>query len=257
MKLFVTERREKILELLNEKRRLTVKELSKQIGVSQATLRTDLNELESENLLVRTHGGAMLNEDLEDTSFYFRAKQNKGEKERIANTAIDLLQDKQTILLDASSTVMELATLIKSSNLRITVLTSSIQTAAVLKDNPSITVVIIGGVVTSGSTSVEGKLGLDILNHFNIDLLFTSGSGFTSDKGLTDFNLYEVELKTEMVKQAKKVIALVDHTKIGQNSSSVFAKSSEIDTLITDSPVSKDISTQLNKEKIQLLIPDN
>lgn len=255
MKMFVSERRSKIMDLLHDKQRLTVKELATNVGVSEATLRTDLNQMELEGLLTRTHGGAVLNDYTDnETSFSAREKRNKQEKSIIAEEALKFIEEKQCILLDASSTALELAHYIKAQPLRLTVVTSGVQTALELKENPAVTVILIGGVLTPGSTSIEGTLGLSILDQVNIDIMFTSASGFSLEKGLTDFNLYEVQLKKEMVKRSKKVIALIDHTKIGENSSSVFANTKEIDTFITDKPINEDLQKAITNSNTEVII---
>lgn len=255
MKMFATERRKAIMNLLHNKKRLTVKELAKEIDVSEATLRADLNKMELDGLLIRTHGGAILKEEDENnTSFSVRAQKNREEKNKIAQEAIRYVEEKQCILLDASSTALELARLLKNSTLRLTVVTTGVLTALELKDNTNLTVILVGGVLTNKSTSIEGTLGLDILNHVNIDLMFTSGNGFSFENGLTDFNFYEVELKKQLVKQARKLIALVDSSKIEVNSSSAFAKINQIDILITDESLSKQLTEKFSQSNIQLII---
>lgn len=255
LKMFVSERRGKIMDLLHAKKRVTVNELAANVDVSQATLRSDLNQMESEGLLTRTHGGAVLNDYINnETSFFAREKRNKKEKSSIAEKALEFIEEKQCILLDASSTALELAHLLKEQHLRLTVVTSGVQTALELKDSPFITVILVGGVVTEESTSIEGTLGLGVLDQVNIDIMFTSASGFSIEKGLTDFNIYEVQLKKEMVKRSKKVIALIDHTKIGENSSSVFASSEEISALITDQPISNDVLQGIVDTKMNILV---
>lgn len=255
MKMFVNERRNKIMKLLQKKQRLTVKELARQIGVSDATLRTDLNQMEKEGLLIRTHGGAMLKDEIDcETSFSARKQKNKQEKVKIAKEALNYIEEEQCILLDASSTALEIAYQLKKQPMNLTIVTSGLNTALELTEIPSINVILIGGIVTNGSTSIEGTLGVNILEHVNIDIMFTSANGFSFETGLTDFNLYEVALKKEMVKRARKVIALVDSSKIGKNSSAFFATSEEIDMLITDAPVSGEMSNLFNLSDIDLVI---
>jgi len=257
MKMFVSERRNKILELLKEKNRLTVKELALNIDVSEATLRSDLNILESEDLLTRTHGGAILNDQISyGTSFSVREKRNQKEKMLIAEEAIKFVEEKQCILLDASSTALELAHQLKHTNIRLTVVTSGVRAALELNENPNITVILIGGMMTKRSSSIEGKMGLSILDQVNIDMMFTSASGFTPETGLTDFNLYEVELKQELVKRSKMVIALVDKSKINTNSSAVFAKTEQINTIITDAKLEVEFSNSLSNFDVQVIEVD-
>lgn len=257
MKMFATERRNKIINLLYNKKRITVKELAGQIGVSEATLRTDLTKMENDGLLQRTHGGAVLNDnDDNETSFSVRKRKNRKEKMQIAIQAYKEMNAKQCIMLDASSTALELARYLKSKSIQLTVLTSGIQTALELSDHPDITVIMIGGVVTNKSTSIEGKLGIDILNHVNIDIMFTSANGFSAENGLTDFNLYEVELKKEVLQRSKKVVALIDSSKIGTSSSGVFAGTAQISTLITDKPVDETLSNNLASYGINVNFPE-
>lgn len=255
MKMFATERRQVIMNLLNEKKRVTVKELSSYVGVSEATLRTDLNRMELDGLLIRTHGGAMLKEETSDTSFSVRAQKNILEKSKIAALAFKQVEEKQCILLDASSTALELARIINEHPIRLTVVTTGILTALELKDNPDITVIVIGGVLTNRSTSIEGILGIELLNKLHIDIMFTSGNGFSIENGLTDFNMYEVELKKHIVQRANRIISIVDSSKVGNNSSSAFASIEEIDMLITDKPIEEPILERLKAHDIEVLFP--
>ncbi|HET7579960.1 MAG TPA: DeoR/GlpR family DNA-binding transcription regulator [Bacillales bacterium] len=252
-KMFVAERRNKIMEILNEQQRITVKELSSKMNVSEATLRTDLNQMEEQGLLKRTHGGAMLNDFVEsETSFSVREKKHKDEKIKIAEKAAEWITYGQCILLDASSTALELARILKKQNLRLTVVTSGIYTALELRENPEITTILLGGVIRNGSSSLEGTLGMDILNKINIDLMFTSANGFSFETGLTDFNVYEVELKKEMVRRAKQVIALIDHSKIDKSSIASFAETHQIYAFITDSPLTDDLLSRFSEHGIQV-----
>ncbi|WP_158735824.1 DeoR/GlpR family DNA-binding transcription regulator [Alteribacillus sp. YIM 98480] len=258
-KLFVTERRHKIMEMLNQEQRLTVKRLAKVLGVSEVTLRSDLKEMEKEGLLHRTHGGAMLPKDsVSDNNipFYSRERKNKNEKRLIAQEALPFIHDGQCILLDASSTALELARLLKDTTLRLTIVTSGIYTALELRENSNFTVIILGGVVRQGSSSLEGVLGSNVLDQVYVDTMFTSANGFTINTGLTDFNMHEVELKVEMVKKSSDVIALVDHTKIGKSSISSFAALEDISTLITNKPLDNDLNQSLEQQDIKIIVPE-
>lgn len=255
VKLFAHERRERILDILNHQKRITVKELSEHMKVSEATLRADLNVMEQEGLLIRTYGGAMINEKTESgNSFSERAKKNREEKIRIGEKAASLVQQGQCILLDASTTALEMARSLKQRPIRLTVVTNGLMTAMELKENPSITVILIGGLLRIGSTSVEGTLGANILESINVDTMFTSASGFTMEAGLTDFNVYEVELKKVMANSADCLVALLDHTKIGASSIASFASVNQIDMLITDSEPDAELKDGLAEQNIELIV---
>ncbi|MGX7198190.1 DeoR/GlpR family DNA-binding transcription regulator [Enterococcus olivae] len=248
--MYTSQRREKILEILQDRESISVNELTDMLDVSQATIRSDLNYLSKNNLLVRTHGGAMRSKEDEslkfDKNYDIRKQKNIEKKYEIANKALPYLQDGECIILDASSTCYELAKLINQSDLKITVLTNGLRTATLLKENFNLTVILIGGVVKGASNAIEGILGMDILKKINIDILFTSAYAVSSVEGLSDFNLYEVELKNRLVEVAPKVIALVDSTKFEKRSIATFATLDQLNLLITDNQLLPEIKEHYN-----------
>jgi DeoR/GlpR family transcriptional regulator of sugar metabolism len=253
-KLFAPERRKRIMDILNERQRVTIRDLSSEINVSEATLRTDLTKLEEDGLLQRTHGGAMLSDQIDsDHSFSTREGKNKNEKTAIAKKAVELISNGQCIMLDASSTALELARTIAEMNIRLTVVTSGIKTALELNEHPDITVILLGGIVKRGSHSLEGSLGVNILNQIHIDIMFTSANGFSLESGLTDFSVYEVELKKAMVKASEKVVALLDHTKLNKSSIASFASINQINTIIIDENTSEVDMQKIKEQNIEVI----
>ncbi|RTQ92655.1 DeoR/GlpR family DNA-binding transcription regulator [Lysinibacillus telephonicus] len=259
-KMFAEERRKQILEILFEKKRVTIQELANAIEVSDATLRNDLTTLEKMNLLKRTHGGAILEEEVEkEYHFSIRQLKNKDEKYKIAKKALELVTDNQCIMLDASSTALELARLLANMKKRLTIVTNGINTAMELNNNPDLTVILIGGIIQKSSMALEGNLGVGILEKINIDSFFVSANGFTTANGLQDFSVYEVELKKQMIKHASKVIALLDHSKMNKNSIATFASVQDIDVIITNKELERNQTQELNlyNKKLTILYPDN
>lgn len=254
-KLFAEERRKRIFELLQADQRVSVKRLSEVLDVSEATLRTDLKLMEDEGLLTRTHGGAVIADEIKpEYSFTEREKRNRDLKVNIARKAAELVHDGDCILIDASSTTLELARLLRQRQIRLTVVTNGISAAMELKENPGITVILLGGVLRMGSVAVEGQLGTDILEKINTSKLFASASGFTLEDGLTDFNVYEVELKKAMVQSVSTVIAMLDHSKFGKSSLSIFCETGDIDMLIADSNAPKETLEELERKQVQVLV---
>lgn len=257
--MFADQRRNIILEMLTEKGTVTVNDLTSLLNISAATIRSDLNQMEKQGLLIRTHGGAMMKEEETDTidkKYEIREKKFNAEKQRIGYNAFQHIQEGQCILLDASTTCFELAKLLRDSKMRLTVVTSGIATAAMLKENPYLTVIIIGGIVRNSSNSVEGLLGEELLRKINIDILFTSAYAFNVRDGFSDFSLYEVELKRVMVSVANKVIALLDHSKVNKSSIATFARPDEVDLFITDKEVSEEIQTYFTSKNIEIEIAE-
>ena len=238
------ERQNEILEYLRKNGRATTAELSDMLGVSATTIRTDLNQMDKDGLLTKTHGGALFKasgkDERELTSRAYhvheRALENNTEKEAIANLAKEYVKDHMCIFLDASSTAYTLG-LKLTGYTQLTIITNGINLALELKDVPGITVILTGGIVTSASSSIEGLLGQDLLKKIHTDIAFVSARGFSLDNGLTDFSIYEADLKRECVKCSAKTIALVDHTKFGSASISSYASLDDINMVITDAGI--------------------
>ena len=196
------ERQKKILDYLNKNRKATTKELSQLLDVSATTIRTDLNQMDKEKLITKTHSGAVYNDrsldniELTGRAYIFdeRALENRKEKEAIASKAIKLIKNHMCIYLDASSTCYTLGMKL-SGFTKLTVITNGINLALALKDVPGITVILTGGIVTSVSSSIEGLLGEDLLTKIHTDIAFVSARGFSVENGLTDFSIYEADLK--------------------------------------------------------------
>ena len=251
--MLILERHNKIITLLNKNLRMTTNELCKELNVSAATIRNDLNFLEKENLLKKYHGGAAIIEQHFTMDIHKREREHDIEKDEIASEAIKLISSDQCIILDASSTSLALAKKLHVFH-RLTVVTNGIYTMLTLKDIPNITVIFIGGIVTKNSACTEGLLGSDLLSKINADIAFVSSHGFTLNEGLTDFNIYEVELKRQMLKRAKKSVALLDYSKFEHISTACFAKSSDIDLIITDRKAEDSSINKYKKSGINVII---
>ncbi|MBM7623376.1 DeoR/GlpR family DNA-binding transcription regulator [Sporohalobacter salinus] len=232
-------RQDKILNILKEKKQVTTQELKKLLNVTGTTIRKDFKKLEKEGFLKRVHGGAVLprssNEPQEKADyldFHYRSEKNIKEKKIIGQEAAKLIKERQSIFLDASSTILYFLSFLKEKNL--TIITNGLYTALKTKEFKNCNVILLGGIVRSNSGAIEGLLGKEMLTKTNADIMFTSAHGFTLQDGLTDFNFYEAQLKEKMLSKSKKLVALLDHTKIGQVSATQFASIEEIDVLITD-----------------------
>ena len=248
------ERQKKILDYLNKNRKATTKELSQLLDVSTTTIRTDLNQMDRENLITKTHGGAVYNDrsldniELTGRAYFFdeRALENQKEKEAIANKAIKLIKNHMCIYLDASSTCYTLGMKL-SGFTKLTVITNGINLAMALKDIPGITVILTGGIVTSVSSSIEGLLGEDLLKKIHTDIAFVSARGFSVENGLTD-------LKRRCVKSSAKTIALIDNTKFNTTSISSYASLDDLNMVITDFGLSENTKDIYEKAGVNLVI---
>ncbi len=250
------ERHNKILKLLADNVHVTTNELSELLQVSAATIRSDLNKLEKARLIHKTHGGAtLLSSTIQAPQniypFNEREEKNSREKEAISNMALKHIKEGQCIILDASSTALAVARKLDRFS-RLTVVTNGVYTMFALKDMPNITVIFIGGIVTKNSGSTEGLLGCELLNHINADTSFVSAHGFTLKEGLTDFNIYEAELKKQMLLHSRNCIALLDYTKLEHTSIASFCPSKNIDLLITNEQMDSQLLSQYKNSGISI-----
>lgn len=231
--LYQTERQQEILSLLDQNRRVSVGDLSKEFDVSEVTIRADLQMMAKKNLLVRTHGGALPIPRPPELSLVLRRKQQVGEKIRIGEAATEYVSNGDAIFLDASSTSLAIA-----NNLRqhrdVTVLTHSLEVAQVLLDAPGITVVMTGGVLQRETISLMGTDGLVVFKKYNICSGFFGAHGLSFPEGLTDVSAGEAEVKREIVGMCRQVIAVIDATKWGRVGPASFCAPEDLNVILSD-----------------------
>lgn len=252
-------RNELIISILKEKKIVTTKELEKILKVSGTTIRKDLDFLEAQGSLQRIHGGAKyvqkeeFKNDLID--FHVRSKKNIEEKKAICKSASKLINNGINIFIDASSTVLYIFRYLQDRD-GVTIITNGLYTALEAKENDKFNVIVIGGMIRSKSGALESLLGDCMVERLNADYMFTSAYGFSLEKGLTDFNFYEVELKRKMKGKAKKLVALLDHTKMNKESAAQFAKTNEIDIIITDSGTDVEYIKKIQSIGIEVIVAE-
>jgi DeoR/GlpR family transcriptional regulator of sugar metabolism len=248
-------RRQSLLELLSKQPGLRVPEIAQMLEISEGTVRNDLNALEDDGHLTRVHGGAVLNNvmQLSNAAFGIRHQEHSKEKNCIGQGAAQLVNDGDSILLDASSTAYYLALNLKERN-RLRVVTNGIEVARLLSQNLSNTVILIGGVMRQDGSSVTGLLSEQIIAELHIQKAFVSCSGFSMERGLTEVHLEEAQLKRKAIESARQVFALVDSSKLGHEDLTPFARPLQITHLFTDSGITEDWKTQLQWANIPFTV---
>lgn len=249
------ERRQILLDLLRKQPGLRVPEIARATGVSEGTVRNDLNALEGGGFLTRMHGGAVLSERSPqfDLSFGRRYLEQQESKLAIARTVAGLVQDGASLLLDASSTVYYLACQLGNRN-RLRIVTNGIDVARCLAKNSTNTVVLMSGVVTPDGSSVTGSLSEQLIRDLHVQMAFVSCSGLSLERGLTDVLLEEAELKGKAIASAREVFALVDSSKMGKEDLTSFAGLNQIDHLYTDSGLSDEWASHLRSAGVDFTI---
>lgn len=250
------ERRALILRLLEQKGEVQVTELSRDLGISEVTIRKDLTILQTRHLLLRTRGGAMRKpvENLnEDTAISRKRMFNFKEKERIGAEAVKLIKDGDFIMLDSGTTTLEIArNLGRFQHLRI--LTNAMNIATELMNYKRFDVVLLGGNVRVNSLSVVGPLALSVLRNFRGYKLFLGVDSFSLDNGVSTPNMEEALLNQMMIQQADRVIAVFDSSKFNKRSFVHIADARELDCIVTDRAMPNGMGAKLRALGIELRV---
>jgi len=250
--IFAEERKTKILKMLKDKKQVRVAELCDIFKVSGATIRTYLRELQDSGLLTRTHGGAI--EKIQtgyELNTQQRKIQNLSKKKKIAQVALNLINDGDKIILDTGTTTCELAKLLDQKN-NITVLTNDLIIANILEDFSSIEIIMFGGVIRKKFHCSVGLQGLDLIKDLVFDKAFMGVNSFCLDKGATTPDIAQADTKKSMIKASNKVILLCDSSKIEKVSFVQFASSQEIDSIITDT-LEEETKKRIEEQGIEVI----
>lgn len=250
------ERRAMILRKLETQPEVVVTELSREMQVSEVTIRKDLTILQSRNLLIRTRGGAMrrpVTNQTADTKISRKRLFNFREKERIGERAARLIKEGDFIMLDSGTTTMEIAkNLDRFQNLNI--LTNALNIATELLKYERFNVIILGGNVRTNSHSTIGPLALNVLRNFTGFKLFLGVDSFSLDEGISTPNLEEALLNQLMIQQAAQVIAVFDSSKFNKHSFVHIANLNELDTIITDRGIPQGMPSALKRAGIETIV---
>lgn len=232
--MFAEERQRAIVQRVREAGAVAVDELAEAFGVSAPTIRADLARLESKGLLVRTHGGAIRAEGtLFEPSHDERTIMRHAEKQAIARAAARLVHPGETVLLDAGTTTLELALVLRDRR-SLTVVTNSLANATVLMECPGIDVIMIGGQVQRSRRATLGPLATRFLDGFRVDRAFLGFNGVDADAGYTVVDFDAAEVKRRMLHCGGQSVVLADSGKIGRVAFAAAAPIAAADLLITD-----------------------
>jgi len=231
--LFQTERQREIIALTLQHGRVEVSDLAVRFQVTTETIRRDLSELQEQRLLRRVHGGAIAWETSEfEPLLVVRNDQHDDEKRRMAKLAIEELPSAGTLIIDSGSTLGRFAEAISGQD-QLRVATNSLPIAQTLAEHDAIDVIVIGGKVRKNTMAMVDADAIAALSNLFVDTLFISTDGLSPQTGLTTPYREEAGLKEAMIRSARRVVALVDHSKFGKDQFVRFAEWSDIDVLIT------------------------
>lgn len=243
------ERQRTILKLVQERSSVKVDDLAKLFQVSEGTIRNDLTALESQQALTRIRGGAIANEDLDAHLI----PQVNARIERIARWATDLVRDHEVIFLDGHSTVVAMLPFLRVRQ-NLTVITNHLDTARLLAKDPSKTVILAGGILTTDGSLVTGLPGQSSLQDLKIKTAFLSSSAVSLEAGLMESNLDLAQFKEQVIQASEQVVALIDSQAFQAVSLRSFAKLEQFQQVISDDALPLSIVDALRDQHIPLTL---
>jgi len=246
------QRHDNLRELIRGSGVIRVEEICRRLGVSPATVRRDLDQLEAAGAIRRVHGGAVSVESrLEEPLFDDKASIAAREKHGIAEAALQFVENGDTIYLDGGSTVLEFARLLRERT-NITVVTNSLRAAHELAGRGP-RLILIGGELRRLSQTMVGPLTRSILQELHVDKAFMGTIGLTVKEGLTTTDPSEAFTKELVMSQARQVILLADSSKAGKVSFARAGQLENVHVLITDKQLDKEFAKELTKTGIKLV----
>jgi len=246
-----------ILEKLRHSGSVNVEELSAELGASLITIRRDLDQLERDGLLQRTHGGAVSIEPLfyqpfkNDLSFQAHLEKFAEEKRRIGRAAAALIQKGETIALTPGTTTLEVIRSLPF-NQNVTVVTNTVNIAMELSKRKDINVFVTGGHLRGDWFSLVGPSAIHSLQNILIHTLFIGVDGIDYEWGTSSFNEEEASLIAAMVSRSRRKIAVADHSKIGVVAGWRICETSDLDMLLTDTQASDESIAEFQNRGVEV-----
>ncbi len=257
--MFSEERKSIILNMLNENSSVSLADLMERFGASETTVRRDLTELELAGALKRTHGGAVpVTHSIFEPNYLEKENACLDEKHSIAKAAAELVQDGETVLLDAGTTTAEIARLLVGK--KITLITNStIITSDFLfgkgADVPhNIEIYSTGGQFRPTTQSLVGPAAENFIRQIRPDKSFIAANGITPEAGATTANMSEASVKSAMIAVSKESYLAADHSKFGQEYFSVIAKADAFTGIITDAGIADSWLSRLRRKRVRVIV---
>ena len=246
-----------IREILSKQESVSVCDLGHLLGVSDETIRRDLDKLsQTDKSIVRVHGGAYMVKTFDkEAPFALRQSLLVEQKERIARRAFSFIEDGDILMLDCSTTTLHLAHLLReATDKKLMVMTNALGVVQELSDCGHIKLLCVGGVLRAISHSFVGYSATSILNEYRADKAFLSCSGIHERFGVTDNSEEEAQVRRAMLQNSQQRYLLIDSEKFGRYKSNRITELCDVDEIITDEPLSRAWRSLLTKAEVRLSV---
>lgn len=249
------ERQAQLITLVDELGMIRVAEMSKRFGVTEETIRRDLERLEKEGYLSRVHGGAVsLKKSGSEIPVLKREQTNIEEKRAIALKAASFIEDGDIIGIDSSTTALQMAKFIKDKE--ITVITNSIAVTLELANQKGITVITVGGYLLEDSLSFVGVSTQKVIEDYHLDKFFFSCTGFDAKRGISEVHEMQAQIKKQFISISDQLFLLADYSKYGTKSLVSIENLKNVDYLITDDKMAVNDVMNIRNLGINTIVAD-
>ena len=251
------ERKRKISQFIKENKKATVTELSELFGVSESTIRRDLEVLDEQGVIQRAHGGAVVIERAApEPPIIQRVVENEEVKRKIGRAAAELVRDGETVFVGSGTTTLEVArNLVERDNL--TVITNALNIANFFAGKSNITVIVMGGLLRHSELSMIGHITEQVLNELHADKVIMGMRAISIEEGLTNDYLPETMTDRAIIQFAPEVILVADHTKFGKVSTALVAPVTSVSKIVTDIGTPPQIVSDLRARGVEVIVaPD-
>ena len=249
-------RQQNIMDYLEAKRSITIKEAAVLCGVSEATARRDLDDMAATGLLERTHGGAVLERERGTSLEKVHGEKMKvmiPEKTKIATEAAKMVRDGYSIFLDSGTTTLLLAKQLQAFQ-NLTVVTHNLDIAYRIKLDATSNLVVTGGTRRDGYSVLVGPIAEETTRKLSVDIAFLGADAINPKDGVFNSNFVEIGIKRSIIACGESRVLLSDHTKFNRKALTKVCDIEEFDTIITDTGVSDDVKEILEKKVSRLIL---
>lgn len=246
------DRRNIIIEYLQEHGSARVQDLALKLGVTPMTIRRDLQYLEDNQVVSKIYGGAILKSGLTgEVPYKNKSVRHKDQKKRIAKYAASLVKDGQIVFLDAGTTNIEIGKLLKDKH-NLTIVTTDIKIAAFLAFSTNFKVLSAGGLVQNSTGTCLGSDTVKFLEKINVDISFIGTSSVTVENGISTPTFEKADVKKQGIKSAKRSILVTDSSKFGKESFTKVCSLDDFDLIVSDLDLDKEVYEMLKKQDINI-----
>ncbi|MDO4323986.1 MAG: DeoR/GlpR family DNA-binding transcription regulator [Lachnospiraceae bacterium] len=253
--MFKNKRQNDIYKFLLKDGEVKTKELCQIFGVSDMTIRRDLDQLTNMQGVIRTYGGALYAENMASRKFGAEQISMSNAKERIAKKALTLLENGQRLFLDSGTTTMYVAKEFSKESECI-VLTNNLRVVEKISDCPLVSVIVIGGPLRKGTLSCYGSQTEEQIRYYNMDIAFLGASAIGSDGCIYDGYPPEAGVKKSIIASSRKVYVLVDSTKFNKFNLIMYSNVQDVTGIITDSGIDMQTYEKLKSQGCNIIIAE-